>query len=227
MIHGFDYYSAERARFDARVSAITFGVAIGLLAVLLLAQIGIVRRTLNDPEHFGFEGPERYVRRIELQQYGSHTGELDVPPGYNYVPHASRGGGSGTGRERMLREAARTGQGPLGPGDDSNDLIERALRRSSDVPLVQSEELIFEHLVRPRYPEEARSRGIEGRFAILALIDTTGHVVQMQLQSGDPSGLLEQEAASAVRACVIRPYKVAGVAREVVARFPFNFYLRD
>ena len=95
------------------------------------------------------------------------------------------------------------------------------------MPLVQSQELIFERLVHPSYPEEARRRGIEGRFSILALIDTTGHVVEVQVQSSDPNGLLEREAASAVLRCIIRPYRVSGAAHEIVARFPFNFYLRD
>ena len=81
--------------------------------------------------------------------------------------------------------------------------------------------------MRPHYPEEARARGIEGKFSILALIDTAGRVVQVQIENGRPDGLLELEAANAVRGCVIRPYRTAGHPREIVARFPFNFYLRD
>ena len=138
-----------------------------------------------------------------------------------------RGGGSGHGRSRSKLGAPERTPGPLGPGDASSTLLAKAMRRSSSVPLVRSEELIFERLVRPNYPEEARSRGIEGRFSVLALIDTTGRVVEVQVQNGDPAGLLEREAADAVRACVIRPYRVNGAAHEIVARFPFNFYLRN
>jgi TonB family protein len=227
MTHGAEHYFAERARFERRVSVTTILVSLTLLTLLTLAEFGGARRFLDDPEHFGFEGPERYVRRIELEQYGSRSGDLDVPEGLQYVPRASKGGGQGGGHSRIQARGTDLGRGPLGAGGDESDLIARAMRRSSSVPLVQSEELIFEKLVRPRYPEEARARGIEGRFSILALIDTTGRVVQVQLQSGDPAGLLEIEAATAVRSCVIRPYRVAGVPREIVARFPFNFYLRD
>jgi hypothetical protein len=47
------------------------------------------------------------------------------------------------------------------------------------------------------------------------------------VQSEEPDGLLEREAVAAVRECVIRPYRVNGVAQPIVARFPFNFYLRN
>jgi len=53
------------------------------------------------------------------------------------------------------------------------------------------------------------------------------HLVEVQVQGGDPTGLLEREATAAVLQCVIRPYRVDGTAQEIVARFPFNFYLRD
>ena len=62
------------------------------------------------------------------------------------------------------------------------------MKRSSSVPLVMSEDLIFEKLVRPNYPGGGARAGIEGRFSILALIDTTGRVVEVQVQSGDPDG---------------------------------------
>jgi TonB family protein len=227
MIHGSEHYFTERGRFRTRVSTITVVVAFALFAILALAQVGVVRRALNNPEHFGFEGPDRYVRRIELEQLGTRSGDSDAPIAQSYVPRASRGHGHGSTADRIRSQGAHTGEGPLGPGDDPSDLIGRALRQSSNTPLIQSEELIFERLVRPHYPEEARAQGIEGKFAILALIDSTGRVVQVQLQSGDPNGLLETEAAAAVRACVIRPYRVAGHPHEIVARFPFNFYLRD
>jgi TonB family protein len=226
MIHGSNYYFAERARFEARLSRTTAAVAIAFLALLFLLRRSPARALIDDPEHFGFEGPERYVQRIELEVLGPQRAGMNMS-GLAYVPRVVAGGGSGRQRQRVRENAAQFSRGPLGPGSSSENLLARALRRSSDIPLVQSQELVFERLVRPNYPEEARRRGIEGRFAILALIDTTGRVVEVQVQSGDPNGLLEREAAAAVLHCVIRPYRVSGAAREIVARFPFNFYLRD
>jgi TonB family protein len=227
MTHGAQNYFDERAAFEARLAAITLFVSIASLAMLILFAAAPLRRAINDPSTFGFEGPEHYERRIELETYLERPGE-NRSLGLQYVPRAVRGGGSG-GRSRHHTDTGRpqSPTGPLGPGDESASLLARTMKSSSSLPLVQSEELIFERLVKPIYPDEARARGIEGRFAILALIDTTGRVVDVQVQSGDPEGLLERQAADAVRACVIRPYRVNGVAHEIVARFPFNFYLQN
>jgi TonB family protein len=226
MTHGSQHYFEERARFEARLAAITFTVSVTFLALLWLLQATPVREALNDPSHFGFEGPEHYERRIELESYIERPGETHGL-GLEYVPRAVRGGGGGRGHQRSRQGEPERSIGPLGPGDESSTQLSRAMKRSSSVPLVMSEDLIFEKLVRPNYPEEARARGIEGKFSILALIDTSGRVVEVQVQSDDPQGVLEREASDAVRACVIRPYRVNGVAHEIVARFPFNFYLRN
>jgi TonB family protein len=227
MTHGSQEFFAERDRFEARLSSMTLGIALALLVLLFIVGISPLRRVISNPEHFGFEGPDRYVHRIEFEQYGPAENRMNAPQGRNYVPRSMRGGGRGKSDSRMRETAPEPDLGPQGPGDEPNDLLARALRRSSSVPIVLSENLIFEKLVRPDYPEEARRRNIEGRFSVIALIDTTGHVVETQVQGGDRDGLLEQEAEAAVRLCVIRPYRVAGVPREIVARFPFNFYLKD
>jgi TonB family protein len=227
MTYGSEQYFAERSRFEARLSALTAGIAALMLALLLAITHSPVRRVINDPERFGFEGPENYVRRIELETYGNARGESNVQHGLQYVPRVRRGGGTGRERVPLRQSAPLFSHGPLGPGEAPNDLLARAMRRTSSVPLVRSEELVFVRLVRPPYPDEAKRRGIEGRFSVLALIDTSGRVVEVEVQSVDPQGLLEREAAAAVMQCVIRPYRVDGVPREIVARFPFNFYFRD
>jgi TonB family protein len=227
MTHGSQQYFAERARFERRLSAITCVVAATFLALLWIARATPLVDALNDPNHFGFEGPERYADRIEFEIYSVRRNTSTLPYGVNFTANAVRGGGSGHEPKRVHDRSAELARGIAGPGDAPNDLLARALRRSSDTPVVQSEQLVFMRLVRPGYPEEAQKHNIEGRFSVLALIDTSGHVVEVQVQSGDPSGVLEREAAGAVLRCVIRPYLVAGVPREIVARFPFNFYLRD
>jgi TonB family protein len=227
MTHGSQHYFEERARFEARLAAITFAVAVSFLAVLLLFEATPIRELLNDPERFGFEGPSNFQQRIELENFMARANQSEGL-GLEYTPRAVRGGGgSPHGRSRSHEGKPVPQLGPLGPGDENISQRQRSARRMSSVPLVRSDELIFERLVRPSYPDEALAKGIEGRFAVLALIDTTGRVVDVQVQSGDPEGLLEREAAAAVRECVIRPYRVNGVAQQIVARFPFNFYLRN
>ena len=227
MNHGSQQYFLERSRFARRVSATTVVVATLALSILLITERTALRHELNVPEHFGFEGREQYSHRLELEAYGPQRDSPDAPYGVNYAPHSNRGGGTGRRAEHLRKVAAQLAPGALGPGTEPEDLLARALRRSSNVPLLQSEQLVFVRLVRPEYPEEARRRNIEGRFAVLALIDTAGRVVEVQVQGGDPTGLLEREATAAVLQCVIRPYRVDGTAQEIVARFPFNFYLRD
>lgn len=227
MTHGSQQYFVERARFELRLSAVTAAISCLFLFALLMMRVTPLRTMFEDPEHFGFEGPEHYVRRIELETYGPRHPSLDAPFGVNLSASSARGGGIGREFQRIKDRSGQFARGALGPGTAPNDLLARALRRSSDVPLLTSEQLVFLRLVRPSYPEEARQRGIEGRFSVLALIDTSGRVVEVQIQSEDPTGILEREAATAVLRCVIRPYRVQGTAREIVARFPFNFYLRD
>src|SRR5215831_2578918 len=101
MTHGSQQYFAERTRFEVRLSAVTAVVATAFLAALLIARGTPLRTAFDDPEHFGFEGPERYVRRIELEQYGPRRSQLDVPFGVNFAAHATRGGGGGRELRRM------------------------------------------------------------------------------------------------------------------------------
>jgi TonB family protein len=63
-----------------------------------------------------------------------------------------------------------------------------------------------------RYPEQARLAGVEGRVHVIALIDSSGAVVDSWAQPGSvPPGFgLEEAAVSAVRAVRWKPAKQAG-----------------
>ncbi len=56
---------------------------------------------------------------------------------------------------------------------------------------------MIEKLVHPAYPEHAYDHNIEGRVLVMALVDTTGKVVDVQVAAADPAMLHEfGEAAS-------------------------------
>ncbi len=59
------------------------------------------------------------------------------------------------------------------------------------------------HDVPPKYPKEARERGIEGDVLLQATIDTKGHVVNLKTLQGDP--ILVEPSIDAVRQWKYRP----------------------
>lgn len=232
MPHGTQEYYLERARFVRRVSLITFGVSVVFLALQLALLLPAVRAPLGralrsgplHPKRFGFEGPEQYVRRIILEA----SGPASRNPGRTTITLLSRQATKG-GRKQAkpssdphARPDARRIR--TGEGESTEDLLARArVLYGGSAPVMQSEDLIIERLVRPVYPEDARDQGIEGRIALVARVDTTGTVVQVDLMSSGGQRLLEQAATTAVWQCRFRPYRVAGKAEEVYAVFRFNF----
>ncbi len=76
--------------------------------------------------------------------------------------------------------------------------------------------------VRIPYPEEARSRGIEGTVVLSVLVDETGRVRAVKVVSG-PGGGLDQAAARAVERIRFRPAVRKGqpVAAQITYRYTF------
>ena len=76
--------------------------------------------------------------------------------------------------------------------------------------------------VRIPYPEDARSRGIEGTVVLSVLVDETGHVRTVKVLSG-PGGGLDQAAAKAVERIRFRPATRKGqpVAAQITYRYTF------
>jgi len=76
--------------------------------------------------------------------------------------------------------------------------------------------------VRIPYPEDARSRGIEGTVVLSVLVDETGRVRTVKLISG-PGGGLDQAAAKAVERIRFRPALRKGqpVAAQITYRYTF------
>jgi TonB family protein len=98
-----------------------------------------------------------------------------------------------------------------------------AVSRLANVPVVQSQDLVIEFASLPVYPEAESERGIEGKVMVQALIDTSGHVVDVQLLASTGIGAFERSAAEAVWLYRFRPYRPAGVPSEVYAIFRFAF----
>ncbi len=114
----------------------------------------------------------------------------------------------------------------VGPGADDETLISRMRAMALEGPVVRSEDLVAEHLVRPEYPEEARSNDIDGLVELVALVDTTGNVTEVHIVGGTHQPLLEQAATSAALQCRYRPYRLNAAAPERVwAYFRVKFTL--
>lgn len=226
MEHGSAGFFAERARFERRVAAITCAVSLAMLAPLLLSYAPFLRdraERIREDVRFGVRGDRaRYVRRILIESAPRRQAALrDLG---TVAARPERPGAGERPRSSASRPGRREFRPPVdGAGASLENLLARALARRSDVPVVPPDQLVIEKLVRPDYPEDARERNIEGRISILALVDTLGAVVEVELVNGDGHESLARAAMAAVWQCRFQPYRVAGVVREVYVVMPFNF----
>jgi len=222
LTHGIQVYFAEHAANHRRVATVLLIVSsVGMLAVALWGRR--VTTEIMDPMRFGYEGPEQWVERIRLEQLARQQS-----PGIyaiTYLTLESRKGGKQRGEQSSHPNARVATRLPAGEGDSHTDLLAKARMLALDGPLVRSEELIIERLVRPEYPDEARERGIEGLVELVALVDTSGSVQQIQIVGGTHEPLLERAAAMAILECRYRPYRVAEQTRQVWAAFRIAFSL--
>ena len=224
MLHGTQAYFVERARCARRTSLASLLVALALLGAQGLLSLPAVRHRLAqiDPQRFGLEGPERYVRRILLESLGP----LQLRTGQELTmvrQQSVRGGAAERARSRSPRAEPETRERRPGIGDSPEDLVSMARAIYRSAPVVQSEDLVIERLVKPRYPEEARQREIEGKVALVALVDTAGRVASVDIMASTGARELEKAAPEAVWQCQFRPYRVRGEVREVYAVFRFAF----
>lgn len=233
MSHGIDGFFRERKRARARVSVLSAGVSFAVLALLIGPTLSPslrrqVNRLLPETVRFGYEGPDQYVRRIELiRSAGSDERRHDMVG--RVEPVSARRGGDPSDRARKdPRGEPRTR--PItttGPGLSNMDFVSRPVSRRADVPVVQSEDLVIERLVRPDYPLLLLEQDIEGRVMLQALVDTIGQVVDVQVMASTGEMLFERAAEAAVWQCRFRPYRRAGSPSEVYAVFRFAFRIDD
>ncbi len=223
LTHGIEMYFRESTASRRRVALILLAVS-GAFAVLLA---GFGRRLsdpdLGDPMRFGFEGPRQWVDRIRLEELAAR----ESPGLYaiTYLTAESRKGGHKTVNRSSHPQAEVRVKTAPGEGDADFDLLARVRMLAIEGPVVRSEDLIIERLVRPEYPSEARERNIEGIVEVIALVDTSGAVLQVQVVGGSREPLLESAAAKAILECRYRPYRVHDEARRVWAAYRIAFSL--
>jgi TonB family protein len=222
MEHGISEYFKERARSGQRVSALTFGLGLVVLALIWWVTSPYAPPFLKriPTARFGYEGDTQYVRRIFLKTEGMSNAPKAGPSAVALA--GSKRGGALTKRTRRATTPETRPELP-DHGDALENRVALAMARVANVPLVQSEDLVIEELVRPAYPEEAREKGIEGRIAVLALVDTLGRITEVEVVSGNDLSILALASTEAVWKCRFRPYEVDGRVQEVYAMFRFNF----
>ena len=222
MVHGIAAYFIERASCARRVSLLTLGLSVlggaGLFGVSQTPPFRHGPHRLNS--RFGFEGPEQYVRRIDLEQARGHGAALSNVGLIELKADNERGGAPRHARARVGQPEPR----PVRDGDAGGASGSmRSVARLAGVPVFQSEELIIERLVKPDYPPLLLARDVEGKVTVQALVDTVGQVVDVQVLASTGETLFEQAARDAVLQCRFRPYRRDGEASEVYAVFRFSF----
>ena len=223
LTHGIQLYFAEVAANSRRVALVLLAVsALGALVVGIWGR-RVTSGVLDDPMRFGYEGPRQWVERIRLEELARQQS-----PGIyaiTYLTLEARKGGKTQGEQSSHPNARVATRRPVGEGESESELVAKARMLSLEGPLVRSEDLIIERLVRPEYPDEARDKGIEGLVELVALVDTSGAVAQIQIVGGTRDPLLERAAAMAILECRYRPYRVDDQAQQVWAAFRIAFSL--
>ena len=221
MVHGSAGYFIERASCARRVSLLTLGLSVlGGAGLFGVSQTPPFRHSQRFANRFGFEGPEQYVRRIDLEQSRGHGAVLSSLGLIELKADAERGGAPRHARARVGQPEPR----PVRDGDAGGaGASMRSVSRLAGVPVFQSEELVIERLVKPDYPPLLLARDVEGKVTVQALVDTIGQVVEVQVLTSTGESLFEQAARDAVMQCRFRPYRLDGEASEVYAVFRFSF----
>ena len=223
LIHGIDTFFGEFAANRRRVALLLVVVAMVFAGALWFSGRRVASTVLDDPKRFGFEGPRQWVERIRLEELA----ERESPGLYaiTYLTAEQRKGGKKPADQSSHPQAAAQVEKTPGMGEAEDDLLAKARMLALEGPVIRSEDLVIERLVRPDYPEEARNRNIEGIVEVVALVDTTGDVVQVQIVGGTREPLLETAAAKAILECRYRPYRVADHALRVWAAYRIAFSL--
>jgi len=232
MLYGSQHYYMERARNERRLWLTTTSVSAVLLALQTILLVPAVHQAIEERilppartlHRFGFEGADQYVRRIRLETEGPPGPRPGRPTLVWQSAYTRKGGRADEASSTDPHALPETRPVGSGPGESIADLVSRArVLYGGSAPVMRSDDLVIENLVRPEYPQEARDRDIEGRVALVALVDTLGAVARVDLMSSTGAPILEEASIAAVKKCRFRPYRVDGKVTEVFAVFRFVF----
>jgi len=79
----------------------------------------------------------------------------------------------------------------------------------------------------PKYPFEAKQKGITGKVILRFVVDTNGNAREPQIVSAVPEGVFETAALEAVVNYKFRPAMKGGKAVDCVVRLPISFDLSE
>ena len=220
--HGVQMFFWELAANRRRVAGTLLAVSVTFAGVIWLAGRPWATDVLHESVRFGFEGPEEWLERVRLAQMAARES-----PGLFAITQVVIERRK-TGKklpDRSTHPQAEPTPRTSPEGDDADDLLARARQLALEGPIVRSEDMIIERLVNPEYPEEAHARNLEGVVEMVALVDTSGAVLEVQIIGGSREPLFETAAAKAILERRYRPYRVADQNRRVWAAFRIGFTL--
>ena len=197
-----------------------------LLMVILLIPQAMRRETPDQTAmRFASRGPTHYDEiRVVIVPYGDPgaaaprqlMGALDAMSDARFQ-----------GKVELARRVAARQRGQEGESQAPSlgfDAVQRLRLIHGNLPTAETEDVAAREIVRPEYPEEARSKGIEGTVILVALVNEEGNVEDVALEASvDP--LLDQAAMRAAYRTPFFPYKIEGVAQAVFVRMPYRFEL--
>jgi protein TonB len=77
----------------------------------------------------------------------------------------------------------------------------------------------------PKYPQDARHDGVQGRVVVSVLIDEYGYVIKANIRSSKPKGVFDDAVLTALREWRFSPATMRGESVEQWVEIPFNFVL--
>jgi protein TonB len=220
-----------RSRLDHDPTAMGFSVLLScllscLVTFLLFPPTHRDEKVEESLKRFGYEGATRYEREIEVRLSDQAPLVLGQNRLVGALPRTSeKVAGTPVPEDPHAHRKGHKSDFPGLAGLTESGTDARHLRHLN-LPMVQSEDLIIVELVRPEYPRQAVAQGVAGRVELLALVNVSGAVDDIEIVQS-AGGLLDDAASQAVRRCRFLPYRVNGEAQPVYADFHFNFTLLD
>ena len=104
---------------------------------------------------------------------------------------------------------------------DKRKVIDRCLEDCKDSGKLEGGQIVSKP--QPRYPSDARAKGITGAVVVRIVVDEAGKVIAAQPMSGPD--LLVKAATQSARQARFRPTKLSGQPVKVTGTITFNFTL--